>query len=75
MPPSGEGQTYELTVVGFQTDGSTTEEFITTEGLSNEAQLLARLTQPATPVPEQLTLGLLGVGILGIAFGRRRPTR
>jgi hypothetical protein len=66
-----DGRSYRFSIVGFQVDGTLMSDFITTERASNEALLLASITELPAQVPEPFTLGLLGAGLIGIAAGER----
>jgi hypothetical protein len=70
------GVNYTVALSGFSTDNGShfTSNFISQEGMTNQAGLYAVITE-ATRVPEPISIALLGVGLLGVGFTRRLRSR
>ena len=72
------GVAYTLDILGFSQDGGVTitNNFFTTEGQNNTADVFARVSAVTPPtVPEPGSLALLGLGLLAAGFMRRKLNR
>lgn len=67
--------TYTLNIFGFLIDDEQASAFWTKESFNNSADLLAFVTLRTNEVPEPHALGLLGLGLLGVAAARRYRRR
>ena len=67
-----EGEDYYFSLLGFSQDGGLTfdAEYSTVENQANTAVLYGKITE--TPIPEPITLLLLGLGLVGVAGVRRK---
>ncbi len=65
---------FDATSGVFSWSGTTTDNLSFTFAVTASAQTQPALA-PTEPVPEPFSLGLLGVGLLGVSFGRRALKR
>ncbi len=66
------GTLYTLELLGFRVGSSFVSDFISNEGGTNSAILIGKITADIASVPEPGTLLLLGSGLVGLAFARRK---
>lgn len=67
------GDLYTINIIGFDSGGGLTSDFLTAELMSNTAALIGNVTlRRDLTVPEPMTSAMVGLGLLGLAASRRR---
>jgi len=70
-----DGMTFQFEIFGFEVDGVTNPTFLTDEGQANVATLRGKITKVPPQVPVPSTLGLLGIGLVGLGYVASRKRK